>query len=86
MSVIIKEVYDAFLDAGASEQKATAAAEAVAGRGRNFASNFDAIERSFDKIDSKLDKIETDLLILKWMAGLVLAVNVLPMLKALFLS
>ena len=86
MTVIIKEVYDAFFDAGASDEKATAAAKAVAGCGRNFASNFDAIKRSFDKIDSKLDKIETDLLILKWMAGLVLAVNVLPMLKALFLS
>ena len=68
MSAIVKEVYDAFLDAGASEQKATAAAKALA------------------DYDDRFNKIESDLLILKWMVGLVIVVNVFPVLKALFLS
>ena len=75
MSAIVKEVYDAFLDAGASEQKAAAAAKALA----------DYDER-FGQINDRFNKIESDLLILKWMVGLVIVVNVLPMLKTLFLS
>ncbi len=68
MSTILKEVYDAFLEAGVSEQKSSEAAKAIA----NY--------------DHRFTKIETDLLILKWMVGLVIIVNVPPMLKALFLS
>ena len=75
MSAIVKEVYDAFLDAGASEQKAAAAAKALA----------DYDER-FVQINDRFNKVESDLLILKWMVGLVIVVNVLPMLKTLFLS
>ena len=75
MSAIVKEVYDAFLDAGASEQKAAAAAKALA----------DYDER-FVQINDRFNKVESDLLILKWMVGLVIVVNVLPMLKMLFLS
>ncbi len=74
MSVILKEAYDAFLDAGASEQKSTAAAKALA----------DYDER-FGQINNRSNKIESDLLILKWMVGLVIVVNVLPMLQSLFL-
>ncbi|WP_424946751.1 integrase [Candidatus Spongiihabitans sp.] len=68
MSAIIKEVYDAFLDAGASEQKAADAAKAIA----NY--------------DERFNKIESDLLILKWMVGLVIVVNVLPILRSVFFS
>ena len=67
MSAIIKEVYDAFLDAGASEQKAADAAKAIA----NY--------------DERFNKIESDLLILKWMVGLVIVVNVLSILRSVFL-
>ena len=66
MSAIVKEVYDAFLEAGVSDEKATEAAKAIA--------NYDA----------KFNKIEADLLILKWMVGLVIAVEILPILKSLF--
>ena len=74
MSAILKEVYDAFLDAGASEAKSTAAAKALA----------DYDER-FSQINDRFNKIESDLLILKWMVGLIIVVNVLPMLRSLFL-
>ena len=66
MSAIVKEVYDAFLEAGVSEQKSSEAAKAIA----NY--------------DTKFHKIETDLLILKWMVGLVIVVEILPILKSLF--
>ncbi len=68
MSVILKEVYDAFLDAGASEEKATAAAQAVAGYGHGFG------------------KIKFDLLVVKLMLGVIIVVNVLPILRTIFLS
>ncbi len=62
MSTIIKEIYDAFREAGVSEEKSTSAAKAVAD-----------YEHRFNKIDS-------DLMVLKWMVGLVIVVNILPML------
>lgn len=66
MSAIVKEVYDAFLEAGVSDEKATEAAEAIA--------NYDA----------RFNRIEADLLLLKWMVGLVIVVEILPVLKTLF--
>ena len=66
MSAIVKEVYDAFREAGVSEEKSTEAAKAVA------------------DFDTRFSKIEADLLVLKWMIGLVIAAEVLPLLKTLF--
>ena len=86
MSAIVKEVYDAFLDAGVSEEKAAEAAKAIAGYGHNYDSRLEAIEKRLNKMDTRLNKLESDMLLLKWMIGLIFVVNVLPMLKALFLS
>jgi len=66
VSAIVKEVYDAFLEAGVSDEKATEAAKAIA--------NYDA----------RFNKIEADLLLLKWMVGLVIVVEIAPLLKSLF--
>ena len=66
MSAIVKEVYDAFKEAGVSEEKSTEAAKAIA------------------DFDTRFAKLETDLLVLKWMVGLVIAAEVLPLLKTLF--
>lgn len=66
MSTIIKEVYDAFLEAGVSDEKASAAAKAVA------------------DYDARSNKIEAGLLLIKWMIGLVIAVEVFPFLKTIF--
>lgn len=73
MSAIVKEVCDAFLEAGVGDEKATEAAKAIA--------NHDA---RFGKIEADLLKIEADLLLLKWMVGLVIVVEALPILKSLF--
>ena len=66
MSAIVKEVYDAFIEAGVSEQKSTEAAKAIA------------------DFDARFTKIQADLLILKWMVGLIVLVEVLPFLQAAF--
>ena len=55
---MISEVYDAFISAGAPEDKARKAAEALAD-----------YENRFTKIDSEL-------VILKWMVGFAVALNV----------
>ena len=65
MSAIVKEVYDAFREAGVSEEKSTKAAKAIA------------------DFDGRFVKIEADLLILKWMVGLVIVVEVLPFIRTL---
>nr|VFK68757.1 MAG: hypothetical protein BECKUNK1418G_GA0071005_12664 [Candidatus Kentron sp. UNK]VFK73712.1 MAG: hypothetical protein BECKUNK1418H_GA0071006_12592 [Candidatus Kentron sp. UNK] len=67
MSAIVKEVCDAFVEAGVSEEKSTLAAKAIA------------------DYDARFARIEADLLILKWMVGLVIAVEILPLLKGLLL-
>ena len=66
MSTMITEVYEAFKDAGTSEEKAKAAATALA------------------DYEARFNKIDTDLLILKWMLGIVIAAEVLPWLKTIF--
>lgn len=58
MSTMISEVYDAFLSAGAPEDKARKAAEALA------------------DYDNRFTKIDTELVILKWMVGFAIALNV----------
>ncbi len=66
MSTMITEVYEAFKEAGTSEEKAKAAAIALA------------------DYEARFNKIDTDLLILKWMLGIVIAAEVLPWLKTIF--
>jgi len=64
---MISEVYTAFRKAGVSEEDAKAAAEAL----------------STESLATKDDirKLDKELLIIKWMIGLVIAVDVLPLLK-----
>ena len=73
MSAIVKEVYDAFREAGVSEEKSAEAAKAIA--------DFDT---RFAKLETEPLKLRADLLVLKWMVGLVIAAEVLPLLKTLF--
>lgn len=58
MPTMISEVYDALLDAGASEEKARKAAEAVA-----------AYDQRFAGIDVKLEALKGELQWVKWMLG-----------------
>ena len=62
MSTMITEVYDAFIAAGAPEDKAKAAARALA--------DYDT---RFNRIDNDLALVKAEITVLKWMMGFVLA-------------
>lgn len=62
MSVMVFELYDALKDAGASEEKAQAAAKAIAD-----------YHTRFDQIDSKRAILEAKITILQWVMWLALA-------------
>ncbi len=66
MTMMVTEVYDALMSAGAPEDKAMRAAQALAG------------------YDNRFNRIETDLTLVKWMLGLVVAGIVALVLKAFF--
>jgi hypothetical protein len=73
MTTMLSEVYDALIEAGASQEKARKAAEAVAG-----------YENKFANIDMKLPKVEGELALIKWMIGFVLAGVAALILRAFF--
>jgi hypothetical protein len=62
---MISEVYDAFKEAGASEEKARKAAEAIAG-----------YENRFAKIDERFAIMDGRLVLLQWMLGFNLAMTI----------
>ena len=64
MSTMIIEVYDALKSAGASEEKATAAAKAIAD-----------YDNRFNKVESELGTIKGELSALKMMVGITIALN-----------
>ena len=72
MATMISEVYDAFLAAGAPEEKARKAAEAIAKNQR------------FDTVDRDTLKVRTALLLLKWMVGLGIALDVAILIRVFF--
>jgi len=59
---MIAELYDALKDAGASEEKARAAAKTMA-----------EYDSRFNKIDQDLSLIKAEITILKWMLGFLVA-------------
>jgi hypothetical protein len=64
MATMISEVYDALKEAGASEEKARQAAEAIAG-----------YETRFGRIENDLTLLKGDVALLKWMVGFNLAMT-----------
>ena len=84
MSVMISEVYDAFLSADADQEKAKKASEAIA----NFEERFSKANLSMRTLDSKVEvgltRIDGQLKILKWMVGLSITLNIGILLKIIF--
>ena len=64
MSTLIIEVYDAFKSAGVTDEKATAAAKAIAD-----------YDNRFNKIESELGTIRGEVSALKMMVGVTIALN-----------
>jgi hypothetical protein len=76
MARMIAEVYDALKSAGADEDKARAAATAVAGQ-LEFEGRFNRIDTRLDHIEARAAKLETDMAVLKWMIGANIALTIL---------
>lgn len=57
MSTMIREIYDALKEAGASEEKAAAAAEALAGYPR-YEERFTHVENRLERVEERLTHIE----------------------------
>jgi ABC-type Fe3+-hydroxamate transport system substrate-binding protein len=58
MTTMIAEVYEALIEAGASQEKARKAAEAIAG-----------YESRFAEIDRRLERLEGKITLLTWLVG-----------------
>jgi hypothetical protein len=73
VSTMISEVYDAFIAAGTPEDKARKAAETLA--------NYDS---RFSRIDSEVLKVQSELVLVKWMVGFGIALNVAILTRLFF--
>jgi hypothetical protein len=73
MTMMVTEVYDALLAAGAPEDKAARAAQALA-----------AYDNRFNKVDADLIRVSSDLKLVQWMVGLVIAGVVALITKTFF--
>lgn len=88
MSTIIVEVYDAFKEAGVSEEKCVAAAKALA----DYESHFVRIETDVTDVKSeikvvkaKIEVLDKEISMLKWMIGFGIA-GIISLLIKSFLS
>jgi hypothetical protein len=81
MSTMISEVYDAFVAAGAPEEKARKAAEAVA----SYDQRFVGIEKELMSLRADVTSIRMELSLHRWMFGVVIALQV-AILARLFLT
>jgi hypothetical protein len=70
---MISEVYDALIAAGAPEDKARRAAESLA--------NYD---NRFSRIDGEVLKVQSELILVKWMVGFGIAMNVAILTRSFF--
>ena len=92
MARMIAEVYDALRSAGADEEKARAAATAVAGQWEvearldQIGKRIDRIDDRLERLESRVAKVDTDLAVLKWMIGANIALTIIILGKLLTLS
>ncbi len=75
MTTMIAEVYDALIEAGASQDKARKAAEAIAG-----------YENRFTDIEKRLERMEGKITMLTWMVGLAITLSLTLGVGNLFLT
>lgn len=75
MSKAVIEIYDALKIAGVPDDKATAAAKAVADVGQ---------EDRLDRIEKEITEIKGDIKVIKWMLGVIIAGVASLVLKAFF--
>ncbi|MCF6155567.1 MAG: hypothetical protein E3K36_10010 [Candidatus Brocadia sp.] len=69
MTTMITEVYEAFKEAGVSEEKAKAAASAIA----DFEKHFTHIESDLTDLKAEVKVLKIEINLVKWMLGFVIA-------------
>ena len=85
MTTMISELYEALVDAGATEEKAREAAVALS------AENL-ATKKDIDEVRGHIHKLQLEMAVLKWMVGAALAgiaailASVVPILVKLFFA
>ena len=70
ITTMIAEVYDALIEAGSSEAKASAAAKSIAD-----------YEDSFNEITTELKIVKTELKLIKWISGIILVAVISILIK-----
>jgi hypothetical protein len=74
MGTMISEIYDALREAGASEEKARKAAEAIAG----YENRFGDVRQGLDRLDAKIDREITEVRATQrlhsWMLGYIVLI------------
>ncbi len=88
MSTMLKEVYDALKEAGASEEKASAAAIAVSAYQLDRAhlatkEDIARIEKEIARIEKELEAIKGRFTLLQWMLGFNIAISTAILIKLL---
>ena len=76
MTTMISEVFEAFRAAGVPEEQARKAAEALSSEAL-------ATKGDIARVEKDLAVIRTEIAVLKWMLGVVVAATVIPLLKPL---
>jgi len=81
MATMISEVYDAFRSVGVPEDKARAAAEALSEDQIATKADITRLERV---TTAEIAKLAKDIVVIKWMLGLVIVAAVIPLIKPFF--
>lgn len=77
---MISEVYTAFRAAGVDEEHARKAAEALSAESIATKGDLLRVEKT---LRADIEHVERELLVIKWMLGVVVAATVIPLLKPL---
>ena len=94
MTTMISEVYSAFRTAGVPEQDARKAAEALSSENLATKNDITEIKQEITEVDQRLTgniaevrndiaQLQREMAVVKWMLGIVIAAQVLPLLKAI---
>ena len=79
MATMDSDLYDALISAGAPDDKARAAAASFAESRLATKEDINGLERL---TKDEINRLERDLTVLKWLGGLVLAAQVIPLLRS----
>ena len=94
MTTMISEVYSAFRTAGVPEQDARKAAEALSSENLATKNDITEVKQEITEVDQRLTgnitevrndiaQLQQEMAVVKWMVGIVIAAQVLPLLKAI---